>query len=303
MDNCKSAFWQAMKHSETEERFDTLFYRPMGYVWALLFRRLGVTPNQVTWLSIFIGIAAGVCFYFDNMSITLLGIFLLIWANTYDSADGQLARMTQHFSKVGRLIDGFAGDAWFFTIYLAIVLRMTPEWGVWAWGLGAAAGYCHPKQAAMAEYYRHLHICLRKGNIRGFDLYDDELRYYQTLSFGVRSQFWEKAHIFFYLPYLKGQERLDGYRAKRLVARFRSCDMSAMSPNVERYCDESARLVWLCNALSFNLRSWSLFVGLLLGMPWLFFVFNLTVMNGLLLYLIYRYHRLLDRYISLTDGL
>ena len=37
-----------LKSADTEEWIDLLFYRPIGYRWALLFRRLGVTPNAIT---------------------------------------------------------------------------------------------------------------------------------------------------------------------------------------------------------------------------------------------------------------
>lgn len=49
-------------------------------------------------------------FYYPDMKHTLLGILLLMWANHYDSADGQLARLTGQKTQWGRMLDGFAGD-------------------------------------------------------------------------------------------------------------------------------------------------------------------------------------------------
>ena len=83
-----------LKSLDTEEFIDIHFYRPIGYQWALFFNKLGVSPNSITIASIFIGIAAGICFYFQSLAINVIGMLLLIWANSYDSADGQLARMT-----------------------------------------------------------------------------------------------------------------------------------------------------------------------------------------------------------------
>ena len=83
-----------LKSLDTEEFIDIHFYRPIGYQWALLFNKLGVSPNSITIASIFIGITAGICFYFQSLAINVIGMLLLIWANSYDSADGQLARMT-----------------------------------------------------------------------------------------------------------------------------------------------------------------------------------------------------------------
>ena len=152
-----------LKSTDTEEWIDLLFYRPIGYRWALLFRRLGVTPNAITIASIFLGIAAGILFYYNDLLINIIGMCLLVWANMYDSADGQLARMTGQKSEIGRILDGVSGDFWFISIYVAICLRLTPEWGYWIWLLAAVAGFSHSKQAAMADYYRNVHLFFLKG--------------------------------------------------------------------------------------------------------------------------------------------
>ncbi|MDR0542904.1 MAG: CDP-alcohol phosphatidyltransferase family protein, partial [Dysgonamonadaceae bacterium] len=147
----KRPAWEStLKSTDTEEFLDMCFYRPLGYRWALLFRRLAVSPNQVTVAAIMIGITAGFCFYFTDLWINWLGVFLLIWANTFDSADGQLARMTHKQTELGRILDGVCGDCWFVAIYFAIVFRLWPEWNWPIVLLGLVAGHGHLKQAAMA---------------------------------------------------------------------------------------------------------------------------------------------------------
>ena len=118
-----SSYQESLKSLDTEENIDLWFYRPIGYAWACLARKIGITPNAITIASIFLGIGAGVAFYFNNIWINIIGIVLLIWANSFDSADGQLARMTKQYSRIGRILDGLSGDIWFFTIYLSICLR------------------------------------------------------------------------------------------------------------------------------------------------------------------------------------
>lgn len=132
-------------------------------MWALFFKQLHIHPNVVTIVSIILGALSGYMFYYDDLSHTLWGIFLLIWANWYDCADGQLARMTGKKSLLGRILDGFAGDVWFFSIYFFISLRLTPSWGIWIWLLSAFAGFiCHSKQCALADYYRNVHMFFKK---------------------------------------------------------------------------------------------------------------------------------------------
>ena len=90
----KKGIEASFKSMDTEEFLDIYFNRPIGYAWALFFKKLKVHPNVVTIFSIILGIGAGVMFYYPDMKHTLLGILLLMWANHYDSADGQLARLT-----------------------------------------------------------------------------------------------------------------------------------------------------------------------------------------------------------------
>ena len=99
-------------------------------------------------------------------------MFLLIWANWYDCADGQLARMTGQKTLIGRILDGFAGDVWFFSIYFFSCAYASPTnrhrggqpWGIWIWLIAAFSGFhCHAKQCAVADYYRNIHLYFLKG--------------------------------------------------------------------------------------------------------------------------------------------
>ena len=90
----KKGLEASFKSMDTEEFLDIHFNRPIGYVWALFFQRLGVHPNVVTILSIILGVAAGIMFYYPDMKHTIIGILLLMWANHYDSCDVQFGRMT-----------------------------------------------------------------------------------------------------------------------------------------------------------------------------------------------------------------
>lgn len=165
----KVSYRDTLKSMDTEEHIDLAFYRPIGYMWACLAKKLGVTPNAITIASIFLGVGAGVMFYFPDMWLNVIGMLLLVWANSFDSADGQLARMTKQYSRIGRILDGLSGDIWFATIYVAICLRenMTSAffssnpWVIWA--IAVVAGLCHAKQAAAADYYRQFHLYFLKG--------------------------------------------------------------------------------------------------------------------------------------------
>ena len=105
------------KSMDTEEKLDIWVVRPIGFVEACACRRLHIHPNVITVVSIIFGAASGYFFIPGNVSMVLIGALLLFFANSLDSADGQLARMTKQYTMLGRVLDGFAGDVWFFSIY------------------------------------------------------------------------------------------------------------------------------------------------------------------------------------------
>ncbi|KAA6313076.1 hypothetical protein EZS27_036094, partial [termite gut metagenome] len=49
------------------------------------------------------------------------------------------------------------------------------------------------------------------------------------------------------------------------------------------------------NILSFNTRVIVLFIGIFIGQPWIYFVFELTVLNGILVYMIIRHEAFSNR--------
>ncbi|MFV0340336.1 MAG: CDP-alcohol phosphatidyltransferase family protein [Parachlamydiaceae bacterium] len=302
MEKQQPSLESTLKSTDTEEFIDIHFYRPIGYRWALLFQKLGVTPNAVTIASIFLGIGAGICFYFDDIWISLLGIFLLVWANSYDSADGQLARMTKQYSALGRVLDGFAGNLWFGSIYVAICLRLYPEWGGWIWVLACVTGYFHSKQAEMADYYRNVHLLFLKGKA-GSEL-DNSVELtekYNKLSWG--KNFWSKLVVFFYRNYTTDQENRSPKLQKMMKVLREKYGEVAPDSFRNDFREKSLPLMKYTNILSFNTRAIALFVSILIGWPWLYFVFELTVLNILLVYMVMRHERICKGFIvELKEG-
>ena len=285
-----------LKSMDTEEWIDLLFYRPLGYRWALLFERLGIAPNTVSLLSIVLGMTGGFLFFFTDVQINIIGMFLIVWANTYDSADGQLARMTKNFSPIGRILDGFCGDLWFFAIYFAICMRLTPQWGIWIWILAAATGWFHTKQAQMADYIRNFHILFVKGGkTNSFDDYKTLKKQYESMSW--KNDFVVKLFTHFYLPYTKGQEkRTPKLQAFRQTMHQKFGEEAPPLAFREAFRAASKPMMKYTNILTFNIRTIALFVSLLIGEPWLYFVFEITVLNALLIYLLLSYEKICQRF-------
>lgn len=291
----------SLKSSDTEEWFDLIFYRPIGFVWAVIARKLGIHPNVITVASIFIGIGAGIAFYFDNLWINILGMVLLIWADSFDSADGQLARMTKQYSRLGRILDGVSSDLWFVAIYIGICLRenvtseffMAHHWVIWV--MAAFAGICHAQQAAMADIYRQFHLFFLKGK-GGSELEDAQVLWKKYHSMSWRREFWPKLVMGFYANYTRTQERCTPQMQK--LRKVLSDKYHDHIPQTFRdiFRTASKPLMKYTNMLSFNLRSWVLFISILIcRMPWIYFAFEITVMNLLLIYMIARHERMCRR--------
>ncbi|MDE5554036.1 MAG: CDP-alcohol phosphatidyltransferase family protein [Muribaculaceae bacterium] len=304
----QSAYLQSLKSLDTEEGIDLVFYRPIGYAWACLAKKLGVTPNAITIASIFIGIAAGVAFYYPVLWINVVGMLLLIWANSFDSADGQLARMTKQYSRIGRILDGLSGDFWFAAIYIAICLRenvtsdffSAHHWIIWT--IAVAAGICHAKQAAMADYYRQFHLYFLKGE-EGSELDSASKLRDKLKQLSWSHNFWQKLTLTFYTNYTVQQEATAPamQRLRKVLAK-RFPDGKIPQSFRDDFRQASLPLMKYTNILSFNWRCIALFVSLFLRMPWLYFAFELIVLNSLLIYMVLRHESICRRFVLKLDN-
>ena len=284
-----------MKSTDIEGRFELYFTRLPGYLWAVFFKKLHVHPIAVTLVSIVLGALAGWCFYYDNIWWTLLGILMLLWANWYDCADGQLARMTDQRTLIGRILDGFAGDVWFFAIYFFICLRLTPEWGIWIWLLCAWSGFrCHGRQCAVADYYRNIHLWVQFGSARA------ELDDYQSVRADFTSKKWlwkngewfEKLYLFFYGVYTDGQEKQTP-AFQKLRAAMKEKGMKELPEDLRlNFRQESRKLMFPCQVMTFDERAGVLFVSMLVGLPWLYPVVECTLIEALRYWTIRKHERL-----------
>lgn len=291
-------FRNSLKSLDTEEWFDLKFYRPIGYRWALLAKRWGITPNAITIASIFLGLAAGWLFYYNDIWLNLAACILLMWADSFDSADGQLARMTKQYSRIGRILDGVSGDIWFAAIYVAICLRenATSEffaahtWVIWV--VAVATGVFHGIQAAMADYYRQFHLYFLKGE-EGSELDSAAELWKKFHSLSWKRDFWQKFTLMFYTNYTVGQEKRTPWMQRLRKALAEKYGKAIPEEFRERFRQKSRPLMKYTNILSFNTRTFALFAAVLIfRMPWLYFAFELTVLNMLLIYMVVRHERI-----------
>jgi phosphatidylglycerophosphate synthase len=269
------------KARDVEETLDVWFYRPLGYLLARAAHRAGLTPNAVTLLGMVLGIAGGHLLLYPGHLAAVSAIVLLIVSETFDSADGQLARLSGRYSSVGRILDGLASNLVFASIYLHLALRLAPEWGAAPMAaVVIVSAMSHSFQCAVADFYRNAFVHMTGG---GRAELDDAA----GVEAAYRGQSWRgavvrKLLLRLYLNYTREQEMLTrGFRSlQREVARVYPAGTPAWVR--EAYREANAGLIPCHNVLTANTRLFALFTAALLGRPLLYFAFEIVVLNVLL---------------------
>jgi hypothetical protein len=291
MSQLRSRIESTFKSSDTEEFLDRIFYRPLGYAIAVCAKRLGITPNEITIFSIFIGVFAGHLFYYQSLYRNLLGIAFLIFAEALDSADGQLARLSGNHSKYGRILDGFGGNLWFLSIYLHLCLRYVVSGGTsWIFISAAAAAASHSLQSGAADYYRNFYLYFTSGGKKGeLDESENLKSKYKKLRWS--KDFPRKILMRAYINYTAEQEffsvqTFSLYQFVKNSNRGQIPEWLAMA-----YRKLNKPLLKYGNILTTNTRMMVLFISILIRNSWLYFGFELTFMNILLVTTVYLHER------------
>lgn len=306
-------FKKTLKSSDTEDWLDLHFVRPFCYYWALLFARLDIHPNTVTILSMFIGAGSAIffgcaSFYYNGMEglmFNIIAILMLCLADIFDCTDGQLARMTGKKSKLGRILDGLAGFTWFIPIYHAMIYRFylhhdlefqwlgiedTPENALIVTGIayiiGVIAGFMGTGgQQRLADYYIQVHLFFLKGE-KGSELDNSKRQQEIYDQMDESTPAYERYFQKTYIDYTKKQEASTP-QFQRLLAKLRSKfgSLDAIPKEFrEEFRQYSLPVIKWNGLLTFNFRSFWLFLFCLLDVPVMYFVWEIVGMGLLYLY-------------------
>lgn len=121
---------KSVKSSLSDELVNTYLLRPLAGLIVRVLYRTPVTPNQVTIASTIAGlVAAGLYLKNEAFSTAVAGLCVTL-KDLLDSADGQLARAKQQYSRRGRFLDSL-GD---FVVDVAL-------FGAIGWVLFSSSGH------------------------------------------------------------------------------------------------------------------------------------------------------------------
>jgi phosphatidylglycerophosphate synthase len=131
--------------------------RPISLRIARHLASTGITPNQVTLLSVGIGLFAALFFLSAHWSLQTIGAFLFLTHSILDGCDGEIARLRFQESRFGGIID-YWGDN---VVHIAVFACMAAGWSLSveaSWplllGLTAALGNLG---SAWFVYWRVMH--------------------------------------------------------------------------------------------------------------------------------------------------
>ena len=291
----------ARKSRDTEDPVDVLLHDPIAIRLTHRFIKAGVSANAVTFMSLLVGVAGSALFYSHNWWVNLIGILLVIFAAILDCCDGQIARLTHTSSQFGRVLDGAVDIANFLAIYIVLGLRMMNEtipftglkWSYGIWIVILAAMICNAAQARMADYYRGLHLFFLEGRNTAYLTRSKNLKE-ELSSLPKDSPFYERIYRLFYLVYTKDQERQTP-RAQQLLNAIEKNGGCASEEAAEAYVSQSRRYIQVSNLLTYSVRTYGLFLLLLLGIPAFFFPFVIVVMEALKIFVVAKYEGIAKR--------
>ncbi len=294
------AFYQDMRRDvpasykslDTEEPFDKVFTKPLGYIFTRFFIHIKWTPNMVTILSMFIGVIGGILFYPASFGWNLLGVLLVILANILDSTDGQMARLTGQKSALGRILDGMSSTLWYIAMYIAVCCKLqntpipfAPEhnWGWIIWAIAIVCGLLgHAQQCTMADRYRNIHLFFLK-NKHGDELHRSEDITKQRLALPKEGANFQKLTLFIDGIFTLSQEKITP-TFQKVYNGYLAADEDTREGIRQDYLTGSRKYIQLTNVLTFNARAYLFFACVLLNVPALYFLLEFFGFGALKIY-------------------
>lgn len=258
----------SLKDINVEELVDLFFFRPIAFVLVkLLFIHIPITPNQISLLSMFTGIAGGVCFAFGSSKAFFYGGLFYIIAHVLDCSDGMVARLKKNGSLIGRIVDGWTDYITSVAVYIGLLIGLLNgpfNLPVSPWWFMIGASLSLIIHSLMADYYRHEFMAHALGKVnsirKDLELFSQRL---DTLKKEKRN-YLEILLLTFYLGYTKMQIK-DEEETKKYPR--------------DIYYKANRHLVFMWNLIGPATHIAVLIAAAMLYEPMIFFIYTLGAAN------------------------
>lgn len=255
-----------------EEFSNRFLIHPLSGIVERVAIRFGISANIVSFLGLGAGLLAGVFYYYQSHTQYVIAAFLCMIAwHIFDGADGRIARATGTSSAFGRIIDGMCDHLVFGAVYIAFVLYLINTGSSQTmWLLGLAAAASHGLQAAGYEERRQKFQRRNKGVDR--DSVAAKLVAVDGKKSGLAS-----AYDFAQRIVSGGNSPLD---AKLSELR------GTNGPAAQTAVNKTGKIVRAWALLNANNRTIMLAVFALLGRPAWYFVYEIVLLNSVMIALL-----------------
>jgi phosphatidylglycerophosphate synthase len=149
---------RSLKMPEVEEIFDLILFRLAGFFLVKQIYGFPITPNQISLLSMILGMLAAWYFFVGTSAALVCGGLLLALSNIFDCADGQLARLQQSGTLLGRVIDGVADYVVGIAVFLGIGFSISSS----EWLMVILAGISSAVHAMFFDHYQSEFISIAR---------------------------------------------------------------------------------------------------------------------------------------------
>lgn len=258
-----------------EDASNRFFIHPLSDLIVTVGIKIGLSPNLVSLAGLGSGILAAFLYYDLPAPAQVFGAFaaMLGW-HILDGADGRLARATGKTSAFGRILDGICDHLVFSAVYLAFAFQIISTGApATVWWLVVGAGLSHAVQAAGYEERRQKYQRRLNGISR--EMVEENL-----LTVGGKKS---ALAIIYDLAQKAVAGRDYGLDAKLVALRGKEGGESLAMALVAK----TVPMVRTWGLLNANNRTFLIFIFALMGQPLWYFIFEVTVLNMILLWLMF----------------
>ena len=266
--NIIEEYKRSLKLLEVEEVIDLILFRPLATLLVKFVYRTSVTPNQLTWAALLMGITGTVLFTRGTASAFFAGAVCLIIYDVFDCADGQLARLKGTGTLTGRIVDGFADYIVAVLTYLGIGFGFAGNSNdpLYWWMLTVAAGFSNALHSIAVDYYRNqfMDYALDRAPLLDEDLQKFKDEYNRLVKENIRS--YDRLIIWFYLKYSTLQIKFSSKADTKKLIRYNAQDYYKKNKRILHlwtYIGPSTDLTIVIVCALFN--RWDLFMIWMVG--------------------------------------
>lgn len=180
MDHRPYSYDHSVKSNVSDELINIYVLRPLAGIVVRVLYHTSITPNQVTVAATCAGILAAALYFADTGATTLLAGLCITLKDLLDSADGQLARAKQIFSRAGRFLDSIGDFIVNFLVFGALGYVLSTSSGNIGYGLLAFFGFLGMTlRVSYHVYYQTSYLHLRQRYLTNRvteDIRDEDLQ-------------------------------------------------------------------------------------------------------------------------------